>query len=122
MQSSGHKVLITGGSKGIGHALAKKFHSAGNDVTIVGRSQDALNSAARKLPGIRTIRADITTPDGIDALVNGAADISVLVNNAGVQFTGAFSNLTREEVDREVSTNLLAPVHLVHRFLCVFSR
>ena len=122
MQSSGHKVLITGGAKGIGLALARKFHSAGNDVTIVGRDRGALDSVAAELPGVETIRADITTPEGVEAVADGAADTSVLVNNAGVQYIGRFSELSVEEIDREVHTNLLAPLHLIRRFLPRLSR
>lgn len=117
MRSSAHKVLITGGAKGIGRAFAAKFHSAGNDVTIVGRDHDALKAAQAELPGVETIRADITTREGIDAVAAGAPDTSVLVNNAGVQFTRKFSDLSPEEIECEVSTNLLAPLHLAHRLL-----
>ena len=117
MKPSGHEVLITGGAKGIGLALAKKFHAAGNAVTIVGRDQAALDAAAATLPGLKTIRADITTPDGRDAIAANAAATSVLVNNAGVQLSGEFASFTEEQIDREVETNLLAPMHLVHIFL-----
>jgi len=50
-------------------------------------------------------------------VAEGAAETSVLVNSAGVQFTRELSGLSTEEIDREVCTNLLAPIHLVHRFL-----
>ena len=117
MRSSAHKVLITGGAKGIGLALARKFHGAGNDVTIVGRDRGALQSVSKELADVTTIQADITTPQGIDTVADGAAETSILVNNAGVQYTGEFRASTSEAIDLEVQTNLLAPLHLVRRFL-----
>lgn len=117
MHASAHKVLITGGAKGIGLALARRFHATGNEVSIVGRDRDALDRASTELPGASAIRADITTPEGRNTVASGADGISVLVNNAGVQFNREFSELSPEEIDLEVRTNLLAPMHLVHRFL-----
>jgi short-subunit dehydrogenase involved in D-alanine esterification of teichoic acids len=117
MRPSAHRVLITGGAKGIGLALARKFHAAGNDVTIVGRDRAALDAASAILPGANTICADITTSEGRDAVTNGAPHTSVLINNAGIQFNGEFSALSPEQIDAEVGTNLLAPMHLVHRIL-----
>jgi len=117
VRPSTHNVLITGGGKGIGLALARKFHAAGNAVTIVGRDQTALDSAAASLPGVRMIRADITTADGREAVVAGAADTSVLVNNAGIQVIGEFLENSEETIAREVATNLLAPLYLTHQLL-----
>jgi short-subunit dehydrogenase involved in D-alanine esterification of teichoic acids len=45
MNTSGHRVLITGGSKGIGFALARQFHKEGNQVVLVGRDEAALVAA-----------------------------------------------------------------------------
>jgi len=83
----------------------------------VGRDRDALESVSTELSGIKTIRADITTEEGRSKVAEGAAETSVLVNSAGMQFTRELSGLSTEEIDREVCTNLLAPIHLVHRFL-----
>lgn len=55
MRLSAHSVLIAGGAKGIGLAPAKKFHAADDNVTIVGRDQDALDAASTELSGVTTI-------------------------------------------------------------------
>lgn len=52
MQTSGHKVLVTGGGSGIGRALAAKFHKEGNHVIIVGRNSAKLEQTAATLPGV----------------------------------------------------------------------
>ena len=104
-------------AKGIGLALAKKYHAAGNDVTIVGRDRTALDGAASALQGPKTIQADITIEAGRDAVVASAAETTVLVNNAGVQFSGEFSSCSERQIDLEVETNQLAPMHLARRFL-----
>ena len=117
MQPSNHKILITGGSKGIGLALARKFHAAGNDIVIVGRDQGALDAVSQELSGVKTIQADITTREGIDAVVQGSAGTTVLVNNAGIQLIREFSGLSLDEIELEVRTNFLAPLQLTRRML-----
>jgi len=78
-------VLITGGATGIGFAFARKFHSAGNRVIIVGRSENALSKAANSLSGIETGVADVSVASDRERLVAEFPDISILVNNAGLQ-------------------------------------
>ena len=51
MTPTQHTVLITGGATGIGFALAKKFHAAGNRVILVGRREDMLRQALQQLSG-----------------------------------------------------------------------
>lgn len=117
MRTSGHRVLVTGGSRGIGLAIARQFHAAGNQVILVGREEAALRSAERALPGAIVRVADVSHPQDRARLVAEFSDISVLVNNAGIQLNGEFSQIDAAEIERELSINLLAPVLLTHSFL-----
>lgn len=117
MRTSSHKVLLTGGAKGIGFALAKKFHEHKNAITIVGRDQLALDGAAFALPGIQTVKADISTTEGRDLVLESAENTSVLINNAGIQLTGLFVDYSDEAIYQEVETNLIAPLALTKAFL-----
>ncbi len=58
MQLANHTVLITGGSSGIGLALAARLRSEGNEVIVCGRRSDALAAAQAKVPGLHTFVAD----------------------------------------------------------------
>lgn len=117
MNPSGHKVLITGGASGIGLALAKRFHAAGNALVLAGRRADALAEAARALPGAQTQVADITQPADRARLLQAHGDISILVNNAGIQINRPLLEQDQADIRHELETNLAAPVLLTHAFL-----
>ncbi len=117
MHTNGHKVLITGGASGIGLALAKRFHAAGNTVVLAGRRADALAEAASALPGAQTEVADITQSTDRARLLHAHGDTSVLVNNAGIQINRPLLEQTEADICRELDTNLIAPVLLTHAFL-----
>jgi 3-oxoacyl-[acyl-carrier protein] reductase len=78
-------VLVTGGSKGIGRAIAARFARAGDAVVITGRGAAALERAAAELgPRVRPVRCDCSDPEELAALVAALpAKVDVLVNNAG---------------------------------------
>ncbi len=122
MHTNGHKVLITGGASGIGLALAKRFHAAGNTVVLAGRRADALAEAASALPGAQTEVADITQSTDRARLLHAHGDTSVLVNNAGIQINRPLLEQTEADICRELDTNLIAPVLLTHAFLPVLLR
>jgi 3-oxoacyl-[acyl-carrier protein] reductase len=75
-------ILVTGGSAGIGRAIAARFREAGDDVTVTGRDPERLSAVAGSL-GVRTIRADASRPDDVEELARRLGSLDVLVNNAG---------------------------------------
>lgn len=117
MNPTDHRVLITGGASGIGLALAEKFHAAGNQVILVGRSETTLAKAAAALPGAQTCVADVAIPEHRQRLLEQFGDITVLVNNAGVQFNAPISESSPAEIEHELNTNFLAPVLFAQAFL-----
>jgi len=110
-------VLITGGATGIGFALARKFHSAGNRVIIVGRSENALSKAANSLSGIETRVADVSVASDRERLVAEFPDISILVNNAGLQVIAPIIESAPQDIEYELTVNFLAPVLLWRAYL-----
>jgi uncharacterized oxidoreductase len=89
----GNTTLITGGTSGIGRALAEEFHQRGNQVIIAGRRQHLLDEITTAHPGMRGVRLDVQDSD---AVITFAARIreevprlNVLINNAGI-FRPAF--------------------------------
>ena len=110
-------VLITGGATGIGFALARKFHLAGNRVIIVGRSENALLKAAGLLSGVETRVADVSAAADRERLVAEFPDISILVNNAGLQVIAPIIESTPQDIEYELTVNFLAPVLLCRAYL-----
>ena len=121
MNPNQHTVLITGGATGIGFALAKKFHAAGNRVILAGRREDVLRQAAAQLSGCQTAVADISQAADRERLVRDFPDVNILVNNAGVQYTQPFATQTADDIAREIDTNLTAPAQLTLAFLPVLT-
>ncbi len=105
--------LITGGGSGIGLAIAEKFVANGITTIIVGRDQQKLSAAAEKLgPLCHPVSADLNDLADIPALVQKIIDtyghIDILVNNAGINMKKEFTEVTDEEFDRVLHTNLKA--------------
>lgn len=83
---SGQKVLVTGGSRGIGYGVAKGFAKAGADVVILSSGDgDEAVKALSAFGSVRALRADITERDQIIAALDSVEKIDVLVNNAGLE-------------------------------------
>src|SRR3954451_8613424 len=102
MELRGKRVLITGASRGIGDALARRFAAAGAQVALVARGADAIAKLAGGLGGTAHPAA-LAAPTQVATLINHVEDeagpIDVLVNNAGVAPTsGAIQNWTREDL------------------------
>ena len=85
---AGKRVLITGGSKGIGRATAEVLADEGCDVILVARDQATLDEAAagiraRRQVSVRTIAADLSSDEAVRKVAAEAGEIDILVNNAG---------------------------------------
>ena len=114
------QVLITGGSRGIGLALAVRYQAQGAEVLITGRSDQQLRDAARDHPGLNIYVNDIGQPDERERLaahVNQVMpDLDVVINNAGFQrrISLAADTAAWPERQQEIDTLLSAPIHLDH--------
>ncbi|HYF07812.1 MAG TPA: SDR family oxidoreductase, partial [Acetobacteraceae bacterium] len=96
----GRAALVTGGSKGLGLAMAKAFASSGGDVALVARGAEALAAAEAEVKAVAprarvaAIPADIRTESGcraaFDSAVNALGKVDILVNNAGTSQRGPF--------------------------------
>jgi short-subunit dehydrogenase len=112
-------VLITGASSGIGEATAYAFARRGSRLALCARRLDRLQAVAnhcRQLgaPEVRTKRTDIRDPADAHAFVSAALRdferVDVLVNNAGLGWTGRVEDMTVERAREMVDTNLLGAV------------
>jgi NAD(P)-dependent dehydrogenase (short-subunit alcohol dehydrogenase family) len=114
------KVLITGGSSGIGAATAEEFAARGFLVAVTGRDSRALDHVARVTGGV-PIPGDLREPGCPRRVVDAAAvalgGLDVVVSNAGVGWAGPFTEMTDEEMDELLDVNLRAPAHVAHASL-----
>jgi NAD(P)-dependent dehydrogenase (short-subunit alcohol dehydrogenase family) len=117
MRLLGKNILVTGGSTGIGEAVARRFVQEGANVIISGRDPERLEEAARHItaaiPGagkVATIAGDVQYAQDaarmLDAVLERWGRIDVLVNNAGICKPANFLDLTEEEWDRHLDINL----------------
>jgi uncharacterized oxidoreductase len=111
-------VLITGGSDGIGLALAKRFLAKGATVIVTGRSADKLRSAAEEAPGLLTLVSDVGQPAEREKLAQHIRDnhpgINIVLNNAGIQrrVSLAADQASWQERQTEIDVLFGGPVHL----------
>jgi uncharacterized oxidoreductase len=118
MKFTNQTVLITGGASGIGLALAKRFIARGNTVIVCGRDQEKLDAAARDVPGLKTMRADVAEPADrarlAETIRRDFPALSVLVNNAGIQNQPPPLAEPQDwpALQTELTINLSAPIHL----------
>ncbi|HEY9651464.1 MAG TPA: SDR family NAD(P)-dependent oxidoreductase, partial [Coleofasciculaceae cyanobacterium] len=92
MQTTDHTVLITGGTSGIGLALAKRFLRQGNAVIVTGTNAQKAEAVKHKLPTLTVELADMRDHQALEKLVYRYPAINVLINNAGIQYNYEFAD------------------------------
>ncbi|CAN7437960.1 SDR family NAD(P)-dependent oxidoreductase [Mesorhizobium caraganae] len=128
MRLHGKRALVTGGSDGIGLAIAGAFSREGADVLIVGRDGNKLEAArdmlareAKDGAAIETLSADLATEAGIDAVVSrvkaSGQPLDILVNNAGVAYLVPFETVTGDQFQQSFALNVTAAFFLTQRLL-----
>jgi NAD(P)-dependent dehydrogenase (short-subunit alcohol dehydrogenase family) len=105
---TGHVVLVTGGSRGIGRGITEAFVFAGATVVTCARSE------AEPFPGTTHVRCDVTDPDSVNALVEGIVAehgrLDVVVNNAGGAPATEAATASPRFHDKIIGLNLNAPL------------
>jgi NAD(P)-dependent dehydrogenase (short-subunit alcohol dehydrogenase family) len=120
---AGRRAVVTGGSKGIGKAIAAELMAEGAAVMICSRHQDELDAAAvalvKQMPdgsagSVRALPCDVTQPQQVAAFIEAAAaalgGLDILVNNAGGARPGQFGTLTDEDWHTDIDTKLLSQI------------
>jgi 3-oxoacyl-[acyl-carrier protein] reductase len=117
----GKWALVGGASKGLGFGCAQSLAREGVHVVIVARGAEALDAAAIELRKFGTtilaVAADITTPEGRDAIWSVAGgpgkNFDIVVTNAGGPPPGDFRHWTRDDWIKAVDANMLTPIELI---------
>ena len=111
---SGRVVLVTGGNRGIGHAIAKRFAAAGHQVAITSRSGSAEDS-----DDLLVVQADVTDTASVDAAVSEIEEklgpVEVLVSNAGMTKDGLILRMSDDDFIDVVDANLTGGFRVAKR-------
>jgi 3-oxoacyl-[acyl-carrier protein] reductase len=102
----GKTALVTGGSRGIGRAIALELGRAGAGVVVGYRSGKAEAEAVAAEVGGRAVHADVSDPDSAKALVEEAGALDILVNNAGLTRDGLLARMPDDDWRTVIETNL----------------
>jgi len=118
---SGKTALITGGSLGLGRAMAAAFYAEGAKVAIVARRQAPLDEAAKEIAAtdggeIAAFACDVSDPKQVvethAAVIERFGHVDILVNNAGQSAAKPFTEITDEDWQADIDLKLMAAVRL----------
>ncbi|TCR98730.1 putative oxidoreductase [Rhizobium sp. BK418] len=128
MNITGNTILITGGTSGIGRALAEAFHRLGNRVIIAGRRQPLIDEITAKHEGMVGLQLDVDDPASLSSAVahirSRFPELNVLIANAGISRSEdlAADHWTASDAEAIVRTNILGVLHLTAAFLPLLKR
>jgi len=117
-----NRALVTGASSGIGKAIAKQLSAAGTDLVLVARDGDRLTALASSLDvRCEVLQADLGDPAElllVESRLESETDpIDLLVNNAGLGFSGSFADMDRAQASYVIAVNVVAVQRLTHAAL-----
>ncbi|MEM6805050.1 MAG: SDR family NAD(P)-dependent oxidoreductase [Bacteroidota bacterium] len=127
MKKTGHKIIITGATRGIGKSLMSRFHRFGNKIVAIARNKELLKKLEEDYEGISCIACDLSKPTEVQALIQNLqqnhSDSNILINNAGIQvgFTNGerFSDKPERlsEIADEIQVNFSTPITLSQQLI-----
>lgn len=117
MKTTGNTIFISGGSAGIGLAIAKKFSEAGNTVIINGRNEERLQTALKLLKNAIAIQGDLSIRADrqkiAQELKSKHPDLNMVINNAGAAFMNDLSDSNNNPAEKaydEMNTNYISVI------------
>ena len=113
------RVLVTGASSGIGQCIAIECSKMDAQMVVTARNQERLQETVSQIttPGCQVIIADISTVEGVDAIVEQTPVLDGLVLNAGIIYTTPVKFINEENMMSVFNTNILSSIRLVQRLI-----
>jgi len=117
----GKVVLVTGGSRGLGLALARQFARQGCKIALCARNEVELERARVELDSlgveVSVHRCDVSDPERVEGMVNAVVErfgaLDVVVNNAGIIQVGPFDCMTQGDFERAMAVNFWGPLNVI---------
>ena len=121
MKKEQRTVLVTGGSRGIGRAIVRRFAENGDAVAFFYANNDEAAKITAAETGALAIRADVSDPASVKRAMKEVAaalgDVQVLVNNAGIAVSSLLTDVSDDEWRRVIDTNLSSAFYLSREVL-----
>lgn len=113
------RILITGGSSGLGFALAQALLNKGSNVFICGRDKNSLNTASKKLKNknLKTFQCDVSNSKSVREMANNIGELDVLINNAGVFLGGNLEDHKYSKISEVIDTVYKGVIFVTRAFL-----
>ena len=115
MRISGSRVLLTGASGGLGHAIARALSDRGGRLTLTARREEQLQALAAEI-GAEVVVADLADRADVTRLAALMDDTDILVANAGIGGDSALTKVDPAEIDQVIDVNLRSPIVLATAF------
>jgi len=124
MKTNGNTIFISGGSAGIGLAIAQRLYAAGNKIIINGRNEERLQKAVKEIGNVTALQGDLSVEADrlriAKELAENHPEVNIIINNAGAAFLndlGDSSNNAAEKAFQEINSNYLSVIHFTSLML-----
>ncbi|HEY8407017.1 MAG TPA: SDR family NAD(P)-dependent oxidoreductase [Gaiellaceae bacterium] len=107
----GKRVVVTGGTSGIGEATSRRFLDEGAHVTALAVGEDEVATAAQRIPGVRAILCDVADRAQVESAFAEVGDVDVLIANAGISVRKPFLEIDPADWQRVLDVNLTGVFH-----------
>ena len=127
MDLTGKSAIVTGGTRGIGYAIAKALLSAGANVAITGRLESDVENATSELgkigPGtISGYACDVRNYDAVKSLFGAFGGVDILINNAGIGIFSSVESMSPEDFRAVLETNVFGVFYCCHEAIPVMKQ
>jgi NAD(P)-dependent dehydrogenase (short-subunit alcohol dehydrogenase family) len=107
----GKRVVVTGGTSGIGEATSRRFLDEGAQVVALAVGEDEVATAPERIPGVEAIRCDVADAGAVAAAFERIGEVDVLVANAGISIRKPFLEIEEADWRRVLDVNLTGVFH-----------